>query len=96
MKLFVNEAEGLRETAAAPQSEREALAAGYVFEAGQGFVWTLPRPGATPLKLWRQPNSGRTRLTAGTEDEALAAAAGYRMLRIEGYAEPAPPTATAP
>jgi hypothetical protein len=86
LKLFVDDAHGLKETLATDQSERDALAAGLAFQAGQGFVWTDPRPGAVALKLYRDPATGRTRLTAGPGDEAEAKAAGFRSVRNEGYA----------
>ena len=61
------------------------------FEAGQGWIWIDPRPGAVALKLFRERGSGRTRLTAGPQDEQDAAAKGYGFVRIEGYATPAAP-----
>ena len=63
LKLYWNEALDLRETLASIQSEQDALAAGYVFEAGQGFIWPDPRPGTLVLKLFRDRATGRTRLT---------------------------------
>jgi hypothetical protein len=90
LKLFRNEARALGETLASAQSEREALEQGFAFEAGQGFIWTDPRPGAVTLKLFRDPATGRARLTAGEADEQEAAAKGYAFVRVEGYADPAP------
>jgi hypothetical protein len=88
--LFEDEAAGRKQTLAVDQSRREAVTAGYVFEAGQGYVWTDPRPGAVALKLFRDPKTGRARLTAGDVDEREAVASGSLFVRIEGYAEPAP------
>jgi len=64
------------------------LAAGFVFEANQGFIWTDPRPNTVALKLFRKPGDEGSRLTASPMDEQEAVAAGYRFVRIEGYADP--------
>ena len=90
LKLFWNETLGSHLTTATPDGERDALSAGYVFEASQGFVWTDPHRETTPLKQFRDPGTGRYLLLANPATEADAQVQGFVFVRIEGYAPVAP------
>ena len=85
LKAYWNETLGAHETVATPEGERDALAAGYVFDGAQGFIYPDPRPGTKPLKLFRNAARGHDLVTASPEGEAEAAAQGYVFVRIEGY-----------
>jgi hypothetical protein len=86
LKLFWNEAKGDHVATATDDGARDAFADGYTFEASEGFVWTDPHAGAVTLEQWRDPASGHHWLVAGADEKARAQGAGYRFVRIEGYA----------
>ncbi len=44
LKVYWNEALGAHEEIATAESEREAQAAGFAFDGGQGFVFADPPP----------------------------------------------------
>ena len=71
---------------------------GYAFARVEGYVYqrgAAQPPGTVALKLWFSAAGLDHWTTAGPADEAAAAAAGYTLVGLVGYAPP-PPAAPAP
>ena len=94
LKLYYNPATGDDLSTATTAGEQTARLNGYVFVRDEGYVISAdvgdPPPGTMPLKLFYSPGVTDHCTMASVQGEQDALAAGYSVVRVEGYV-PKPP-----